>query len=157
MSRGGSRATAGRKKGQKDKKPRKGSPAYIEDEKLKKLLSLRIKAKAKTYQDFLLRVSQGEKLSVTEKRLMDKIGNELAEETKDQKSKKGKLNLDAAEFLRTVWNDPDVDMSLRIKAAEVICKESSGPKGKKDEKAEKAKSAGQGRFQSGKPPIALVK
>lgn len=155
MSRGGYRSTAGRKKGQKDTKPRKGSPAYTEAENIKKMLTLRIKAKAKIYQDFLVRVKNGDKLSIAEKRLMDKLGNELEAETKEKKTESGGPDLEAGEFLRKVWNDPNVDMSLRIKAAEVAHKES--PKGKKDERADRAKQASQGKFAAGKAPVRLVK
>jgi hypothetical protein len=65
-------------------------------------------------------------------------------------------NLEAAEFLRRVWNDTKIDMALRLRAAEIVYKQSSGPKGKKEEKNDKAKQAGHGRFAAGAPPAKIL-
>ena len=161
MSRGGARPNAGRKKGQKDVKPRKGSPGEDEAKKIKQMLSMATKAKARFYQEFLIRVANKDDkqkpLSIAEKRLMEKLGEELQALTGEQKTQTGTEDLEAGEFLRKVWNDPGVDMALRIRAAEVAHKEAGGPKGKKDEKADRAARAGEGRFSAGKPPIVLVK
>lgn len=163
---GGYRPGSGRPHGAKDSKPRKGSkekkePGKSDKKKIQELLELGIKAKAKMYQEFLLRISKNEKLSVSEKKLMDKIGAELEEEMKGaEKPDLDNLDakdVDAAEFLRGVWNDPKVEISLRIRAAEIVFRGDGEKKGKKNEKADKAKSAGAGRFASGKPPLKLVK
>jgi hypothetical protein len=166
MSRGGYRPGTGRPKGAKDSKPRKGSkstkkaPGKSDKTKIKELLSLGTKAKARMYQEFLLRISKNEKLSIAEKRLMDNIGAELESEMKeDEKPDLDKKDIDASEFLRGVWNDASVEIALRIRAAEIVFRndgEKKG-KGKKEVDADKAKQAGAGRFQSGKPPLALVK
>jgi len=161
MSRGGSRPGAGRKKGQKDVKPRKGSPGEDEAKKIKQMLSMAIKAKARFYQEFLIRVAnkdgQQKPLSIAEKRLMGKLGDELEAEKGEKKTEAGSTDLEAGEFLRKVWNDPQVDMALRIRAAEVAHKEAGGPKGKKDEKKGKAEEAGKGRFAASRPPLSVVK
>ena len=164
MASGGYRPGAGRKKGQKDTKPRKGSrraeaelAAQEEADKIRAMLSYGTRAKAKIYQDYLQRVSQGGTLSVAEKRHMDKLGAELEAEIGEPQPTADKLDLEAYDYLRTVWNDPDMDPSLRIRAAEIVFRGTDAPKGKKDEKAERAKAAGQGKFAAGRPPLAVVK
>lgn len=66
------------------KKPQKPTEAQAESEKIKAMLAMGIKAKARFYQEFLVRVSKGERLSVAEKRLMDQIGVELAKHAPNQ-------------------------------------------------------------------------
>lgn len=162
--RGGYRPGTGRPKGAKDKKPRKvdgkekKTPKPSEREQIKQILALGHKAKAKMYQEFLLRISKNEKLSIAEKRLMDKIGSELESEMKEtEKPDLDKKDIDASEFLRGVWNDEHIEISLRIRAAEIVFRGDGEKKGKKDEKADKAKNAGAGKFAAGCPPLALVK
>lgn len=157
MPHGGYRPGAGRKKGSKDSKPRKGTPQKEEAEKIKAMLAMGIKAKARFYQEYLIRVSKGESLSLSEKRLMDQIGVELAAETVEGKPDTGRTDLEAGEFLRRVWNDPGVEISLRIRAAEIAFRVISEKLGKKDEKAEKARQAGAGKFQAGRAPLSVVK
>jgi len=162
--RGGYRPGSGRPHGAKDSKPRKGSKktkVSNEKEQIQALLTLGMKAKAKTYQDFLFRISKNETLTTAEKQLMVKIGAELEAEMKET-SKPDIENLDpqdkdAYDFLRGVWNDPTVEISLRIRAAEIVFRNDGEKKGKKDEKADKAKQAGAGKFAAGRPPITLVK
>jgi hypothetical protein len=162
---GGYRPGAGRKRGSKDKKPRKGSRRAeaqaepTEQEKIRAMLSFGTRAKAKIYQDYLQRIGQGGTLSVAEKRHMDKLGAELEAEIKGDKPQPdvGKLDLEAYDYLRQVWNDPGMDPSLRIRAAEIVFKGAEEKKGKKDEKNEAARRAGQGKFQAGRPPLAVVK
>lgn len=167
MSRGGYRPGTGRPKGAKDKKPRKGSnkekkaPAKTERDQIKQILALGHKAKARMYQEFLLRISKNENLSITEKKLMDKIGAELEAEIKEAEKPDldnlDKKDIDASEFLRGVWNDPNIEISLRIRAAEIVFRNDGEKKGKKDEKADRAKQAGSGKFAPMAPPLKLVK
>lgn len=163
MGSGGARPGAGRKKGQKDVKPRKGTEAQQEAEQIRQLLSLGIKAKAKFYQEFLVRVANADKkqkpLSIVEKKMMNALGEDLKTGLgDDQKDKEAAVEeVDAADFLRNVWNDPKIDMALRIRAAEIAVRGAGDKPGKKDEKGERAKEAGKGKYAPSKAPIALVK
>ena len=161
MPKGGYRPGAGRKKGQKDTKPRKGTEAEAEAAAIKSMLAMGVKAKARFYQEYLVRVANQDKkqkpLSVAEKRLMEKIGVELAAAMMEGKPEADKTDLEAGEFLRQVWNDPGVEISLRIRAAEIAFRSIAEKSGKKDEKNEAARRAGQGKFQAGRPPLAVVK
>jgi len=164
MASGGYRIGAGRKKGQKDTKPRKGSRKIeaqaepTEAEKIKTMLSFGTRAKAKIYQDYLQRIGQGGALSVTEKKHMDKLGAELEAEIKGPEPQPdiNKLDLEAYDYLRQVWNDPGMDPSLRIRAAEIAFRGPGEKLGKKDLKDVKAKQAGAGRFAAGAPPVLKV-
>lgn len=162
--RGGYRPGTGRPRGAKDKKPRKGNdkekkaPKPSERDQIKQILALGHKAKARMYQEFLLRISKNEKLSIAEKRLMDKIGVELEAEIKEaEKPDLDKKDIDASEFLRGVWNDQSVEISLRIRAAEIVFRNDVEKKGKKEEQAGKAKQAEAGKFAPMAPPLKLVK
>jgi hypothetical protein len=154
--RGGYRPGSGRKKGTKDSKPR-GTPKrdYHDNEaaKRKELLALGDKAKLKFYQDFMKRVAAGDTLTLAEMKFLDKLKADLEV---DEKKTPASEDLEAEEYLRKVWNDPNIDHALRIKAAEVVCK---GPekKGKKDEKADRARVAGTGKFKAGRAPLSVVK
>jgi len=138
MARGGYRTGSGRPSGAKDKKPRKGSRRAeaqaepTEQEKIRAMLSFGTRAKAKIYQDYLQRIGQGGTLSVAEKRHMDKLGAELEAEIKGDEPQPdvGKLDLEAYDYLRQVWNDPGMDPSLRIRAAEIGFKGAEENKGK---------------------------
>lgn len=70
-------------------------------------------------------------------------------------------NLTPLEYMLKVMNDQSADKDRRdrmaIAAAPFMHPRKSDGVGKKDEKADRAKSAGQGKFQAGRPPIALVK
>ena len=153
---GGARPGAGRKKGQTDKKPRAGTEKRAEYDQIQAMLAMGIKAKAKFYQEFLIRTANKDgkqkPLSLAEKKLMAQLAIELAEQTGEGKTETSTEILDAEEFLRKVWNDPNVDMALRIRAAEVVHKEAGGPKGKKEDAKERAKRAASGIFAPGKPP-----
>ena len=168
MPRGGRRPGAGRKPGSHDKKPRGGTkPEPSEREKIRHMLELGEQAKLRMYQEFLMRVANKDKagnslnlppLTVAEKRLMTKLGEELAagifEKPKELPSGE---DLEAAEYLRRVWNDPNANSELRVKAAEVMLRVAAEKKGKKEEAAERAKAAGSGKFKAGVPPIKVVK
>jgi hypothetical protein len=167
----------GRPKGSKNSGPRKGSKAYealhkkprkrkmepapepTEADKIRTMLSFGMRAKAKMYQEFLQRISQGGTLTTAEKKLMDKIGGELEAELKPVPPKlpKEANDLEAHEYLRQVWNDPDVETALRIRAAEIIAKGPESKLGKKDMKDVKAKQAGGGKFASMGDRLRVVK
>jgi len=158
LPRGGYRPGAGRKKGAKDKAPRQVSPESEEKKKLREMLAYDKKAKAKFYQEFLVRASKGESLSISEKKLMDKLGTELAADLAESAPEQEAGNLDAYDYLRSVWNDPKVEAALRIRAAEVVFRAQAEGKGKKELSAERAKNAGRGRFApSGPPKLVEVK
>jgi hypothetical protein len=166
----------GRPKGSKNSGPRKGSKAYeafhkrtrkrkdepapepTEADKIRQMLTYGTKAKARMYQEFLQRISQGGTLTTTEKKLFDKIGGELAAELKPEAPKLPAecVDLEAEEYLRKVWNDPNMDPALRIRAAEIAFKGSEGKLGKKEVKDKAAKAAGSGKFAASAPPLKLV-
>jgi len=139
-----------------------------EREKLKAMLAMGIKAKAKFYQDFLVRISHGEKLTVSEQKMMDKLGAELAEElgekepeaveAEGEKLEPGKAgeDLEADAYLRMVWNDPNIEHTLRIRAAEIVFRGLWDKLGKKEEKSARAKAAGGGKFAPSAPPNLKV-
>jgi hypothetical protein len=177
--RGGWR-NGGRPKGSKNSGPRKGSKAYealhktkkrkdapapepTEADKIRTMLSFAARAKAKMYQEFLMRIANGDgkqvPLTTAEKKLMDKIGGELEAELKPEAPKPdgGKTDLEAHEYLRQVWNDPNVETALRIRAAEIIAKGPESKLGKKDMKDVKAKQAGGGKFASMGDRLRVVK
>ena len=54
-------------------------------------------------------------------------------------------------------NDPSVEMALRIRAAEVLRKDDSEKKGKKEQREERAKAACSGKYAAGAPPLTRVK
>ena len=70
-------------------------------------------------------------------------------------------DLDPLSYMLGVMNDPKVDVVRRdrmaIAAAPFVHARKGEGAGKKEEKADKAKSAGAGKFSAGRPPIALVK
>ncbi len=158
---GGARPGAGRKKGQVDKKPRAGTEKRAEYDQIQKMLAMGIKAKALFYQEFLVRVANQDKkqkpLSLAEKKLMAQLAVELAEQIGEGKQETSTDILDAEEFLKKVWNDQNVDMALRIRAAEVVHKEGKGPKGKKEDLVDKANEASKGKFASMANRIRRVK
>ena len=81
----------------------------------------------------------------------------LVEELDANRAKAEPENLGADEFLKGVWNNPAVDISLRIRAAEVVFRSTTDTKGKKEIKEDRAKNAGQGKFSSGRAPLTMVK
>lgn len=168
MAKGGARPGAGRKKGQKDVRPRKGTEAQQEADQIRQLLSLGIKAKAKFYQEFLFRVANADKkqkpLSIVEKRMMDKLAEDLAEKIADgAASDEVPENLDPLSYMLKVMNDPTEKDTARkdrmAMAAAPFCHPRKGESGtgKKEEQADRAKTAGKGRFAPSRPPVALVK
>lgn len=79
----------------------------------------------------------------------------------DIKADAEKENLDPLTYMLKVMNDPIIDVNRRDRmavAAAPFCHTRKGEGlGKKEEKTDRAKSAGAGRFASGKPPLKLVK
>lgn len=67
-----------------------------------------------------------------------------------------KLDLEADEYLRKVWNDPSIDHALRIRAAEIAVKGRGEKLGKKEEKEGRAKAAVSGKFAASAPPLLKV-
>jgi hypothetical protein len=160
MTSGGWRPGGGRPKGSKDKKPRKRKkpPEPTEAEKIAKMLAYGDMAKKKTYSEYLNRIGKGGTLTLAEKRHMDKLGAELKAEIKPEAPKlPAEANdLEAHEYLRQVWNDPGIEVCLRIRAAEIIAKGDGEKKGKKDEKQDRAERAGKGKFKASAPPVLKV-
>lgn len=162
MSRGGYRPNAGRKKGSKDTKPRKGSPRSIEQDKIREMLEYGAKARVRFYQEFLVRMSKGEKLSIAEKKLMEKLGAELAAEVGGEPKKTGSVEeLEPLTYMLKVMNDPSEDKELRarmaVAAAPYVHTRKGEGAGKKEDKEERAKAAASGKYASGAPPIRRVK
>lgn len=162
---GGYRPGAGRKKGQKDTKPRKGTEARAEAEKLAAMIEMARKAKRRIHQEFLIRIAnqdhQQVPLTLAEKREFLRLSAELEAENRPAETAEKLDNvsdgIEAVEFLRQVWNDPNVEISLRIRAAEIAYKAAEVKLGKKDEKAERARAAGQGKFAAMADRLKVVK
>lgn len=162
MSSGGYRPGAGRKPGSKDKKPRQQSPEQEEAAKIRQMLTFNMKAKARFYQEFLLRVKKGESLSISEKKMMDKLAVELsADLTDDEKVAAIMEDLSPLEYMLRVMNDPKTDQEMRLRAASLAAPYVHSRKGeglgKKEEKGERAAKAGQGRFAPSAAPLKIVK
>lgn len=156
MARGGYRPGAGRKKGTKSK-----DKVFDSEEKarIEEMLSHGMKAKAKIYSDYLNRVKNGEKVSLTEKRLMDKVESELKASVSDNTNKQPTET--PLEYMLRVMNDLDEDKEMRcrmaIAAAPYLHKKADENLGKKGEQDEKAKRAASGRFKQAKAPLSVVK
>lgn len=167
MGRGGYRPGAGRKPGTKSKKTDAAKrPPASEKQKLRELLSYDVKAKAKMYNDFLVRLGDktGElkPLTIAEKKLMDKLGAELSEGLNEEEKKEAAAeDLTPLDYMLKVMNDPGADKDRRdkmaIAAAPFMHPRQGEGKGKKEGKAAKAKEAGMGRFAPGVPPLKVVK
>lgn len=177
MASGGYRPGAGRKKGSKDKQPRKVKPGKTtqgkkkppkkpinpDEQKIKELLSFDLKAKAKFYNEFLSRISKGETLSIAEKKLMGQLATELSAGLTDgEKQEAVAENLTPLDYMLKVMNDAEAEKERRdrmaIAAAPFVhARKGEGGIGKKDEKADRAQKAAAGRFAPSKPPLSIVK
>src|SRR5574340_112968 len=169
MASGGHRIGAGRPKGAKDRKPRKRKSMASHDpqpknnkQKIRELLEAGTLAKAKLYHQYVNRVAVGEKLTTADKRLMVKLEAELSAEMQETEQDKPPditeaCDVEAGDFLRGVWNNPDIDLRYRIQAAAEVLRREGEKKGKKEEKADRARAASSGRFAPAKPPLSLVK
>lgn len=180
MARGGFRPGAGRPKGAKDKKPRtnaskkpakkpkakkpktkKPKTESPETVKLRKMLEFDKKAKVQFYQEFLVRVSRGETLSIAEKKMMTNLASELAEDlTEDEQVKAISENLTPLEFMLKYMNDPTKDHEYRARLAGMAAPyihPRAGATGKKEDIAEQAKKVGEGIFSANRPPLKAIK
>ena len=162
MARGGFRPGAGRKKGTKDTKPRKGSKAHEDTEKIREILSYGIKAKAKLYHDYLTRINRGEKLPVADQKMVDKLAEELAANLiESERTGTVAECFEPLAYMLAVMNDPTADKERRDRmatAAAPYCHPRKGEgMGKKEEKEDRAKQAGKGRFRPSAPPLKRVK
>ncbi len=159
--RGGYRPGAGRKKGP-PKPPKEKSQAAIDREQIRALLATGTKARAKIYQDYLVRISKGDPLTMPEKQLMVKLGAELAAEVKEDVNVEGYNPADAKsrDYLERLLADPGTDQETKIRIANILLPYQyprlSDGIGKKDEKEDRARIAGEGRFKSSAPPILKV-
>ena len=159
---GGGRPSAGRKPGSKDKKPR-GTPDrdYSDSEaaKRKQLLTLGDKAKWKFFQDTMQRVARGEKLTIAEMKHLDKLKTDL-EEAEEKPVTDGKTETPLELFQRVI-DDPNEPMETRLRAAALAAPYIHPRKGeglgKKEEKSDRAKAAGVGRFASMANRLKVVK
>lgn len=175
--RGGYRPGAGRKTGSLQKKPLKSgkraekpekapivriNPA--DREKIRELLAVDLDArdKAKRYGELLGVIAKGGSLKPAEKKEMAALKSELETGlTEAEKEAAGKENVDPLTYMLAVMNDQTAEKERRdrmaIAAAPFVHARKAEGVGKKDEKADRAKSAGQGRFAPGTAPLKLVK
>ena len=156
MARGGYRPGAGRKPGSK-----KGAEISEETQQIRDMLALKTKAKAKLFNDLLAKIKSGGKITIAEKKLMDVLAVELAAEVGGDKKLENSDRLEPLDYMLAVMNDQTADKERRdrmaIAAAPFRHARIAEGKGKKQEKDDKAKTAGAGKFAPGRPPIALVK
>ena len=154
--RGGYRPGAGRKPGSK-----KGAEISEETQQIRDMLALKTKAKAKLFNDLLAKIKSGGKITIAEKKLMDILAVELAAEVGGDKKPENSDRLEPLDYMLAVMNDQTADKERRdrmaIAAAPFCHARIAEGKGKKQEKDDKAKTAGAGKFAPGRPPIALVK
>jgi len=166
MPRGGYHG-GGRPKGSKDKAPRKGSSEQVEAKKVKELLATGVEAKKKIFHEFLIRVANVNKkqipLSITEKKMMNQLSVELAEELSDKSIPalpEVLEELAPLQHMLRIMNDPKEDPVVRRQmaiAAAPYIHPRAGESGKKEIKEDKASTASKGKFAAGRSPLALVK
>jgi hypothetical protein len=146
----------------KPKAPPNPPPEPTDAEKIRQMLAMGTKVRARTLEGFYRRVGNGEKLTLAEINKMEKIGAELAAEV----GEKVPLTVDGKvetplEFMLRIMNDPLAGDDVRLRAASLAApfvhtRVGEGA-GKKEEKSERASKAGEGRFKAGRAPLALVK
>ena len=175
MARGGYRPGSGRPKGIKETKPRKRekSKAPVENKQvtpkeseetkqIKAMLSFETKAKATLYNNFLTKIKGGGKLTLADKKLMDAVAVDLLAEISEEDVKSAEAeSLDPLDYMLKVMNDPKAAEDRRdrmaIASAPFVHSRKGEGQGKKEDRDEKAKQAGAGKFQSGRPPLKVVK
>jgi hypothetical protein len=175
MARGGYRPNSGPKKGakyrpRKRKEPKepkpdrkeKAPPDTSDADKIRQMLAMGTKVRARMNQEFLQRVGRGEKLTLAEKKMMEKIGAELAAEVNGEKAPvtvDGKIET-PLEFMLRIMNDPNEPEEFRARmacaAAPFMHPRKGEGAGKKEEKNVRAKTAGAGRFRASAPPQLKV-
>jgi hypothetical protein len=163
VARGGYRPGAGRKPGKSKKSKEKDELKRIkkeEAEKIKEILSYGIKAKTKIYNDYLKRVQNGDKLTATEIKTMDKIEDELKSTILD-KSLEKKETETPLDFMLRIMNDPNQEQSTRermaVAAAPYIHSRKSEGIGKKEDIAQKAEDVAKTKFGTWESPLKVVK
>lgn len=165
--RGGYRAGGGRPPGIKETKPRRRKkPSGDSDQaKIRLMLSMGFMAKAKIYQELLHRIARNENLTITEKKLVLSLSEELAAEVNGEKppvtTETGE-KLEPLEYALRVMNDPKEPKDRRDRLCIAAMpflhpRKGEAGTGKKDEQAARAKIAGAGRFASGRAPLKMVK
>ena len=155
MGRGGFRPGAGRKKGTKKevKTDVKSLPLLAKAEEF-----------AVFYAGLMEKARSGKKMTEDDRQQMNALamemarihsGGEVAPVTEADETR------DAKEYLEKLLMMNGLDKKTKIQVANILLpfqhQRIGEGKGKKEEKDERAKRAGAGRFAPGKPPIALVK
>lgn len=149
--RGGARPGAGRKKGSRDKKIIESLPFISKAREF-----------AQFYDGLLKRAQAGQQPTAADKKNMNLLAAELARLQAERRAANPEKpgNLLPLEFMLKIMNDPGEDPELRARMAQAaapFCHARAGEgKGKKEEKADRAKSAGAGRFAAGAPPLRVV-
>jgi phage terminase small subunit len=150
MPKGGYRPGSGRKRDVNKKE----TPKQAEARKIREIIAAGQDVKENIFKEYLSRVDKGEQLSSAEKLLMDRLSNDLAEN-----SEKEVQNFDPLAYMLRVMNDPAETTERRdrmaVSAAPYIHPRAS-ELGKKEETEKRAKNVLKGRFASGRPPLALV-
>ena len=141
----------------------KAPPIDGDAEKIRQMLAMGTKVRARMYQEFLQRVGKGEKLTLAEKKMMEKIGEELAAEVNGDtppSTPEIQETVTPLELMLQIMNDPKEPKELRarmaVAAAPFVHPRKGEGAGKKEEKADRAKNAGSGKFKAGAPPQLKV-
>jgi hypothetical protein len=123
------------------------------------MLSLKTKANARLYRKFLATIQSGGNLTLSEKRLMDSVAVELNAEVNPD-DKVVAEGLQPLTYMLRVMNDPQAEKERRdrmaIAAAPFIHPRKGEGAGKKEDKADRAKVAGSGKFKTQAPPHLKV-
>jgi len=112
------------------------------------------------YQDFLVKISQGKKLTLEEKKVMNKLSAAMEGRATGKAPTATDGKRDPLTYLLDTMNDdslePDVRFRAAVAAAPFVHPRAGEGKGKKEDKADRAKAAGSGKFQAGAPPKLAV-
>ena len=151
MARGGFRPGAGRKKGSGKKE--KASPLLAKAEEF-----------AIFYAGLMEKARSGKKTTEDDRRQMNALamemarihgGGEVAPVTETDETR------DAKEYLEKLLSSNALDKKTKIQVANILLPfqhpRIGEGKGKKDEKDERAKRAGEGKFAAGQAPLRVVK
>ena len=155
MARGGFRSGSGRKKGSKNRKAPEKKETLVFLSKAEEF--------AQFYGGMLARASSGKKPTESEKQQMMKLAAELTKTYESGGENEGKPveELLPLDFMLKLMNDPGEDKEMRARMAQAAAPychaRIAEGKGKKDEKTDRAKKAGAGKFAAGAPPLKLVK
>ena len=152
MARGGFRPGAGRKKGSGKKTEVKNLPLLAKAEEI-----------AAFYSGLMEKARSGQKMTPDDRKQLNVLlqdmtlihgGVEVAPVTEADETK------DAKEYLEKLLVS-NIDKKTKIQVANILLPfqhpRLGEGKGKKEDKEDRAKRAGAGKFAAGKPPLALVK